>query len=58
MHDDPKFRALAKQLYEEGYNHTVFNEYARLKPKGGLERAWIERSVVHGEYEIRRPNDV
>lgn len=58
MYDDREFRALDKQLRDEGYNHTVFNEYARVKPEGGLERAWIERSVVHGGYEIRKPKNV
>lgn len=58
MYDDREFRLLAKQLRDEGYNHTVFNEYARVKPEGGIERAWIERSVVHGGYEIRKPSNV
>ncbi len=57
MHDDPKFQALAKQLRQEGYNHTVFNEYVRVKPKGDLERAWVERSLAEGEYEIRKPSN-
>lgn len=58
MYDDPEFQALAKQLRDEGYNHTLFNEYARVKPEGGLERAWIGRSVVHGGYEVRKSSNV